>query len=325
MAAPLTTSIITPSFNQAAYLEQTILSILNQDIPSLQYIIIDGNSTDGSQEIIRKYEKRLAYWVSEPDRGQADAINKGLARAEGEIVAWLNSDDYYLPGCLATVLAAFAQNPDAGLIFGDVLSVDADSRPINLMRYDNWDLSDLMRFRIIGQPGVFFRQSVMKKAGLLDTSYHYLLDHQYWLRVAQIASIQHLPKTLAAARFHSAAKNVAMAAEFGKEAFRLVEWMQSDTDFSEHYRRYQRKIKAGAYWINARYLSESGEAKKAVASYLRSFFHHPQPVLEDWRRFVYTLLSLVGLGKLQPLAYKLRDTRRKRRLSEGQMGMHHES
>ena len=325
MTTPSSISIITPSFNQAAYLEQTILSVLNQDIPSLQYIIIDGNSTDGSQEIIRKYEKRLAYWVSEPDCGQADAINKGLARAEGEIVAWLNSDDYYLPGCLATVIAAFAQNPDAGLIFGDVLSVDADSRPINLMRYSSWGLSDLMCFRIIGQPGVFFQQSIIKKAGLLDASYQYLLDHQYWIRIARIAPIQHLPKTLAAARFHPAAKNVAMAAEFGKEAFKLVEWMQSNTDFSEHYHRYQRRIKAGAYWINARYLSESGETKKAVASYLRSFFCHPQPVVEDWRRFVYTLTSLLSLGKLQPLAYKLRDSRRKRRLSESQMGIHHES
>ncbi len=118
-------SIVTPSFNQAAFLEETIQSVLSQDYPNLEYIIIDGGSTDGSVEIIKKYADKLAYWVSEKDTGQADAINKGLIRVTGEIVAWLNSDDIYLPGTIRAAVEALQAHPDCGLVYGDVLSVDA--------------------------------------------------------------------------------------------------------------------------------------------------------------------------------------------------------
>lgn len=111
-------SIVTPSFNQGKYLEKTILSVLEQDYPNLEYIIIDGGSTDNSVEIIKKYEKHLAYWVSEPDRGQSHAINKGFGHATGEILGWLNSDDYYAPGAPQAIAEAFLANPDVGAIVG---------------------------------------------------------------------------------------------------------------------------------------------------------------------------------------------------------------
>ena len=113
-------SIVTPSYNQAEFLERTILSVLNQDYPNLEYIIIDGGSTDGSVEIIKKYEKYLAYWVSEKDKGQSDAINKGFQKSTGDILAWLNSDDTYLSGTLFKVVKAFQENPNADLIFGNI-------------------------------------------------------------------------------------------------------------------------------------------------------------------------------------------------------------
>ncbi len=149
-------SIVTPSFNQAAFLEETIQSVLSQDYPNLEYIIIDGGSTDGSVEIIEKYADRLAYWVSEKDAGQADGINKGLVRATGEVVAWLNSDDTYLggaietflPGSIRSAVAALQANPDCGLVYGDVLAVDAAGQKLNLARYDDWNLDDLLRFKI---------------------------------------------------------------------------------------------------------------------------------------------------------------------------------
>jgi glycosyltransferase involved in cell wall biosynthesis len=154
-------SIITPSYNQAAYLEQTLRSVLEQDVPGMEYIVIDGASTDGSVEIIQRYANRLAYWISEKDRGQAEAINKGFARAKGEIVAWLNSDDYYLPGAVAAALKAFDENPDVVLVYADMLAVDEQGQTTNELKYRSLTLEDLLCFQIIGQPAVFMRRSAL--------------------------------------------------------------------------------------------------------------------------------------------------------------------
>jgi glycosyltransferase involved in cell wall biosynthesis len=134
-------SIVTPSFNQAAYLEVAIQSVLAQSYPNLEYMVIDGGSTDGSLAIIQKYRDRLAWWVSEADSGQAEAINKGLARAQGTIVAWLNSDDLYLPGAIARASRALAGNPRLGLVYGDALSIDATGRPFNIQLFGAWGLA----------------------------------------------------------------------------------------------------------------------------------------------------------------------------------------
>ena len=179
-------SIIIPSYNQAAYLEQTISSVLQQNYPYLEYWVMDGASTDGSPAIIEKHAHRLAGWVSEKDLGQADAINKGFTRSSGEIIAWLNSDDLYLPGAVQQAVQALQADPGLAMVFADVRSIDSNSKMFNVMRYGDWNLADLMAFNIIGQPGVFMRRSALEKAGYLDLNYHFLLDHQLWLRVQRI-------------------------------------------------------------------------------------------------------------------------------------------
>ncbi|HSO26669.1 MAG TPA: glycosyltransferase, partial [Anaerolineales bacterium] len=136
--APLV-SIITPSYNQNRFLEATMRSILQQEGVRIEYIIVDGGSQDGSVETIRRYDERLAWWVSEPDRGQAEAINKGFARAQGEIVAWLNSDDLFLPGAAVAAAAALQGQPDAGFVFGDALTIDAHGRPLNRLDFRHWE------------------------------------------------------------------------------------------------------------------------------------------------------------------------------------------
>ena len=214
-------SIVTPSYNQARFLEETIRSVLDSHIPNLEYFVMDGASTDSSVEIIQKYEQRLTAWVSEKDKGQADAINKGLHQANGDIVAWLNSDDYYLPGAIELAIRTFEQHPEAGLVYGNVLSVDAESKPFNLQTFQGFSLIDLMSFRIISQPAVFIRRSVLEKAGYLDPSYHCLLDHHLWLRMSLLAPCLYIPNTLAAARYHAEAKNLARTADLDEKPSEL--------------------------------------------------------------------------------------------------------
>ena len=283
-------SIITPSYNQAPYLEATLRSVLEQKYPNIEYLVVDGASTDGSVEIIRKYADRLSWWVSEKDHGQAEAINKGLRRAKGEFVAWLNSDDLYAQGAISKAVAVLLTNPQFGMVFSDVFSIDANNEVFNTMRYGDWNLLDLMSFHIIGQPGVFMRRSVLERAGYLDLNYHYLLDHQLWLRMAlALAPIRYIPDFLAAARFHAAAKNVAMAAEFGREAFAIVDWMQAQPDLASLFEEDERSIRAGAYLLSARYLQDGGRQGRAFVHYLKSLWYHPATAWRERRRMLFAL------------------------------------
>ena len=186
-------SIITPSFNQGRFLETTIRSVLAQDYPRIEYIVIDGGSTDGSQEIIRRYENRLASWASERDRGQADAINKGLRQATGDLVAWLNSDDVYLPGTVRAAVETAARNPDCGMVYGDGLMVDEALRLLDPHRYRTLSALDLLSFEVLLQPTVFMRRQILEEVGYLNEGYHLILDHELWLRIAGRARLVHVP------------------------------------------------------------------------------------------------------------------------------------
>ena len=286
-------TIVTPSYNQAAFLEQTIQSVLDQDYPNLEYFVVDGGSTDGSKEIIEKYADRIDWWVSETDMGQAEAINKGFDRATGDYIAWLNSDDLYQSGVIEAAVKVLEANPDACLVYGDVVSIDENGLPFNIMAYGDWELKDLMSFNIIGQPGVFMRRSALLKAGNLDLSYRFLLDHHLWLRVAQYGKMIHVAELYASARMHPGAKNVALARGFGQEAYQLAAWMPYQPALADLYKKNRRKIWAGANRMNARYLLDGGEPGKALRAYFRSLFQYPPIALTEWRRMVYAAVSLV--------------------------------
>ena len=200
-------SIVTPSYNQAQFLERTIISVLNQGYPNLEYIIIDGGSTDKSVEIIKKYEKFLTYWVSEPDKGQSDAINKGFMRTTGEILAWLNSDDMYLPSALFKVANVFKKHPDAALIYGDYIQVDANDRCIALKRQPSFDYQVCMyAYTIAMQPASFFNRKAFFEVGCIDQNLHYIMDYDLYLRIARHRNVAQVKDYLAAFRIHSASK-----------------------------------------------------------------------------------------------------------------------
>ena len=302
-------SIVTPSYNQATFLEQTINSVLGQEYPRLEYIVVDGASTDGSIEVIQKYVSKLEWWISEKDTGQAEAINKGLSRANGEIVAWLNSDDYYLPGTISAVVAAFHANPEALFVYGNMLAVDSEGRTINRLAYRPLLLKDLLCFQIIGQPAVFMRRAALEIAGTLDPSYHCMLDHQLWLRIAMHGQFVHVDQTWSAARYHPAAKNSARAAEFGQEAFKILTWAEHQPELRFAYADYTGKARASAYRVDARYLLDGGLAWRSLKAWWHAFFIHPPTALARLNIFASALLIVCGLGGLRKVYLRNRQER----------------
>ncbi len=200
---------MTPSFNQANFLEETICSVLEQDYPNLEYIIVDGGSTDGSLEIIQKFEDQLAWWVSEADQGQTDAINKGFARAKGEILAWLNSDDTYLENAVSEAVEFLEAHPDVGAVYGDANLVDEQGAVIGKFPARQTDFDRLMRGYVhIPQQATFFRGKLWKQVGPLDPSFFFAMDYDLWVRLAKEAPLVYLPRLWANFRLHGDAKTI---------------------------------------------------------------------------------------------------------------------
>lgn len=201
-------TIVTPSYNQAPFIEETIRSVLLQGYPNLEYIILDGNSDDNSVEIIKTYKEYLAYWVSEPDRGQSHAINKGFAKATGDIYGWLNSDDYLLRDALEKIAIAYHASPGAGGWFGGCLQVDVDGNTLVVVWPNRLDVEGLAEWseNSVGQPACFFSKKAWQKCGLLEEDLYYGMDFDLWLKIAKEFSIEKVDEVLAASFVHKDAK-----------------------------------------------------------------------------------------------------------------------
>lgn len=266
-------SIITPSFNQAAFLEETVLSVLNQNYPSLEYMVIDGGSTDGSVEIIKRYESHLAYWESKPDRGQVHALNKGLEMMTGDIFAFINSDDVYLPGAFSAVVNYFQSNPDCEWLCGDTLFFGEGHRTKLFQAVTPKSAAHALAWQAhCPQPGMFWRRELL--ASGFDERWRYCFDHDLYVRLLlQGYKCEHLPLPVGGYRLHKDSKTVAESQAFDDEFDRIA----------EHYEPMLRG--AGRRWSKAtRFLrksysaGKSGNVKEGSGWLIRALLLHPEGI-----------------------------------------------
>ncbi|MBT0653841.1 glycosyltransferase family 2 protein [Geomobilimonas luticola] len=215
-------SVITPSYNQGQFLAETIESVIRQEGDfSIDYLIIDGGSSDDSLAIIKHYDtllrnrewpiacRGITYrWISERDNGQTDALMKGFRLAQGDIFAWLNSDDTYLPGTLETVAGAFRVHADTGLLYGDAHYCDTAGAVIGRYRTEEFDLDRLASANIVCQPAAFFRRQAFTAVGGLDVTLHFAMDYDLWIRIGRRFSCHHIPRMLATYRLHETSKTI---------------------------------------------------------------------------------------------------------------------
>lgn len=218
-------SIVTPSYNQGKFLERTIVSVLSQDYPNIEYIVMDGGSNDNSVEIIKKYSNKIKFWVSEKDKGQSDAINKGWKMATGQYCSYLNSDDELAPGAVTAIMDAFLKDPSAGTVYGDYTFIDGDNGVLEKGKGHQTDFKRLLvngQMPAIAQPSSFYRMDLIRKVNYIDESLHLSMDYDLLLKLAKNAPMVYIPATISLFRLHGNAKSSTLAKKHWKETLKVI-------------------------------------------------------------------------------------------------------
>lgn len=273
-------SIVTPSFNQADYIEEAIRSVILQDYDPVEHLIFDGGSTDATAAVAERYADRVRF-TSESDRGQAHAVNKGFAAARGEIVGWLNSDDFYYPGALRTVVDYMRAHPSCDALYGAAYYVDEAG--CQLRAYPTGEPDDLRFGCFICQPSVFVRRTVLEKVGLLDESLSYCMDYELWLRIRDRHELHRIPEALAAYRLHDSSKTVAGQLDSRREVVRMMHRRYGSAPLTCLYGYADLLVRSK---LGRRYGSAAGTVVNGLsaiaATAALAFVYHPIPKAEDF-------------------------------------------
>ncbi len=241
-------SIVTPTLNQSRYIKTTIESVISQEYPYLEYLVIDGGSTDGTREILNDYREVISCRL-EPGLRQSKAINLGWRETSGEIISWINSDDVNSPGTLVKIGEIFQQRPEVDMVYGDCDYIDANGgylRPYPTRDFDYLALLSKAE-NYIPQPATFLRRRVLDKVGFLDENLEYIMDFEFWLRVGRSCKVEHCSEKLAAMRLHPQAKSIAMLSGFAKELVRVYKDYFSDKNLSSTLRKLEKEAMANSY------------------------------------------------------------------------------
>lgn len=292
-------TVVTPSLNQGAFIEATIRSVLAQDYPAIDYIVIDGGSTDGTLEILRRYEGRLA-WSSAPDRGQADAVNRGWQRG-GAVLGWLNSDDLYLPGAVSAAVAGLQAHPHAAGVYGDCEYIDESGRPIDRHTTAPFDYATLVRTARtpIGQPAAFLRHEAVAAVGYLDAELSMVMDLDLWLRLGLIAPMAYLPQPLARFREHAASKTIARQARAAPEIMAIYRRLFARADLPPAIRAIEAEALSGATVYAGNSLLMAGQLG-AARGYALAGIRKATPRM---RVMALKILLVAAFGQLGLAAY----------------------
>lgn len=270
-------TIVTPSFNQGQYLEETIRSVLLQGYPNLEYIVIDGGSTDNSVEIIRKYEPWLSFWISEPDQGQADAINKGFAKSSGEFLGWINSDDYLYPGVIKRVVEIFQADRSVDMIYGDVDRGWSENKLAGRLFGEKIEFIEMLRtVRVpIPQQGSLWRRSVIDRVGNLDARWQVVLDQEFFTRVAEKCKIRYLPVVMGFFRLHDNSKSISQSRRWLTELPQMYQEFFERQGFQAHIKRLRDETMGAVFLTCTSIALRCGEKKMAMEYLIRAFKTDP--------------------------------------------------
>ena len=295
-------SVVTPSFNQAQFLERALQSVLSQTYPHLEYLVFDAGSTDGSPAILQRFEAGLSYWRSGPDRGQSDAIDRGWRQSGGEILAWLNSDDFYYPQALGHVATLFRSHPELKVLWGAIAIVDEREQWLRLKPARRLTAADLLLWKAVpGQAAAFIRREVFSTLGGPRLDLHYVMDWEFWLRILlhyPPSSIGLTQQVLAGARDWSGAKTRNAAGRDALEVRRVLQELFAGGELPQELRKLRRSALARTWWRQSKDELAAGRRRHALASLAKAVALSPPafPPLKILRQFSRIFRNAPGMG-----------------------------